>query len=358
MRWSIHLGTLLGIPVRVHATFFLLLLWIAWRDLGRGLGTVGTLASVAFVIALFGCVALHEFGHALAARYYGIGTRDITLLPIGGLARLERMPQKPVQELVVALAGPAVNVVLAVLLFVQLQLFGPLLPASAGVMGIPFETALMFANIGLVLFNLIPAFPMDGGRVLRACMGFFVPFPKATRWAANVGKLIAAAFVLFGLIPIQPGAGTNPVLALIGFFVWWSASREAAFVQRIARLDGIDVRQAMLTQFPTLSPLHTLAHANQFFSLSPFRALPVSELDRPIGILTRDAFAQALQQQGADTAVRNVMTTRFQTASPEEPLSEALDRLRTNPGNLLPVVLGAGTWQGLLTPEGAGRFMR
>ena len=171
MKWTWRLGKIAGIDVHVHITFTLLIAWIAlshWVE-------AGTLASVlsgtAFIMAIFLCVVLHEYGHALTARRYGIGTKDITLLPIGGLARLERMPEKPSQEFWVALAGPAVNVGIAILLLGWLTATGTIRPLSELEMTHgPFLERLMLVNLGLVLFNLIPAFPLDGGRMLRAAL--------------------------------------------------------------------------------------------------------------------------------------------------------------------------------------------
>lgn len=213
MGWSLHLGRWLGIDVYLHFTFLLLLAFI-----GLGQGVVGrsldaALGGVLFFGGLFFCVLLHEYGHALAARRYGIATRDITLLPIGGVARLERMPEKPSQEFVVALAGPAVNVVIAIGLFVGLKLGGwwqPLSSLSAS-SGNIFER-LLVANVFLVLFNLLPAFPMDGGRVLRALLAMKLNYTRATRIAARIGQGMAVLFGFAGLFG-------NPMLLLIALFV-------------------------------------------------------------------------------------------------------------------------------------------
>ncbi len=186
MKWSWKIGQLAGIDIRIHAAFLLLLGWIGagyWAT-GKGLGAM--LAGVTFIAAIFACVVLHELGHALMARKFGIGTTDITLLPIGGLARLERMPEEPEQELWIALAGPAVNVVIAAILYGWLAVnheWEPLrlLKVAAG----PFVERLFFANVSLALFNLIPAFPMDGGRVLRALLALRMPYPRATQTAAS-----------------------------------------------------------------------------------------------------------------------------------------------------------------------------
>jgi len=189
MKWSWKLGTFAGIDVFIHATFLLIIGWVGlsyWQQTGT---LVGTLEGILFTLLLFGCVVLHEYGHALTARRFGIKTRDITLYPIGGVARLERMPDKPIQELWVALAGPAVNVVIAVLLFGWLIISGTLTSiASLGLTSGPFIERLMLVNITLVLFNLIPAFPMDGGRVLRALLALRLEYTRATQIAASIGR--------------------------------------------------------------------------------------------------------------------------------------------------------------------------
>ena len=246
--WSFRLGRMLGVDVYVHFTFLLLLGFIGVAHGLAGRSVDAALTGVLFFAGIFLCVLLHEFGHALAARRYGIKTTDITLLPIGGLARLERIPEKPAQELVVALAGPAVNVVIAAGLAVGLWLGGywQTLSSLSLTGGNLFER-LLLANVFLVGFNLIPAFPMDGGRVLRSLLAMRLGPVRATNLAAAIGKGIAVVFGFVGLF-------TNPMLLLIALFVWIGASQEAAAVEMKSAFDGVPVREAMLTQFETLSP--------------------------------------------------------------------------------------------------------
>jgi len=199
---SLRLGKFFGIDTYVHGTFWLLPLFVFVSGAAAG-NPAGAAGDVLFLFALFGCVALHEVGHALAARYYGVRTRDITLYPMGGVASLERMPEKPSQEIVIALAGPAVNVVIAAGIFAGML---------AGVVAFPgwwdssavepldgFVVRLMAVNVGLVLFNLIPAFPMDGGRVLRAVLATGMSRLDATRAAVGVGSVLAVGGGLYGL---------------------------------------------------------------------------------------------------------------------------------------------------------------
>jgi len=224
MRWSLKVASVAGIEVRIHLTFLLFLAWI-WFSYYQVAGLPGAVQGVLFILSLFACVLLHECGHAFAARAFGIATPDITLLPIGGVARLTRLPDKPWQELVVAIAGPLVNVVIAAaLIFVvhssaeleQLQyLESP---------RVELLSKLASVNVMLVLFNLIPAFPMDGGRILRALLAMALPYTQATQIAARIGQGLAIVFGIFGLFG-------NPLLIFIAFFIFAGAQQEAAIVR-------------------------------------------------------------------------------------------------------------------------------
>jgi Zn-dependent protease len=232
MKWSFKLGRFLGIDVFVHFTFLILLVvigiahWLPERSLAAAL------SGMLFFALLFLCVLLHEYGHALMARRFGVGTRDITLLPIGGVARLERIPEKPVQELWVALAGPAVNVVIALLLTAWLLLQNAWEPLSTlGIADGSLVERLLAVNFGLVIFNMLPAFPMDGGRVLRAVLAMRMDHARATKIAATVGKTLAVLFAIYGMF-------ANPMLILIAYFVWSGASQETSMAQVKAVISG------------------------------------------------------------------------------------------------------------------------
>jgi stage IV sporulation protein FB len=220
MSWSIRLGRFFNVPVYIHLTFILLLGFVGLNGLLRG-GLGAAISGVVMITSVFACVVLHEFGHVLAARRYGIPTADVTLLPIGGVARLARMPSKPSQELVVALAGPAVNVAIAATLW-------PLIAIS----GSPFLAQLFAINIALALFNMLPAFPMDGGRVLRALLASRLDYVRATDIAASIGKGLALVLGFGGVFGL-PFLGTNPMLLLIAWFVWSGAGQEAEMVRRM-----------------------------------------------------------------------------------------------------------------------------
>ncbi len=349
MKWSWRIGTFSGIDVFVHATFLLIIGWVGlayWQQTGT---LAGTLEGILFILVLFGFVVLHEFGHALTARRYGIKTRDITLYPIGGVARLERMPDKPIQELWVALAGPAVNLVIAILLFVWLLASNTLAPlAGINLTSGSFIERLMLVNISLVLFNMIPAFPMDGGRVLRALLALRLEYTRATQIASSIGQGIALLFGFAGLF-------LSPTLIFIAFFVWIGAAQEASLVQMKTALGGISVRRAMLTDFQTLSLSDPLDRAVRLILSGSQTDFPVLDGDSVVGVLTRNDLLKALTQQSGAT-VAQIMRRDIQTADANEMLEQAFARLQTCGCHTMPVLYD-GKLVGLLTSENIGEFL-
>lgn len=347
--WSFRLGRMLGVDVYVHFTFLLLLGFIGVAHGLAGRSVDAALTGVLFFAGIFLCVLLHEFGHALAARRYGIKTKDITLLPIGGLARLARIPEKPLQELVVALAGPAVNVVIAAGLAVGLWLGGywQTLSSLSLTGGNLFER-LLLANVFLVGFNLIPAFPMDGGRVLRSLLAMRFGAVRATRVAAAIGKGIAVVFGFVGLF-------SNPMLLLIALFVWIGASQEAAAVEMKSAFDGVPVREAMLTQFETLSPQTTLGDASQILLAGSQQDFPVVERGQVVGLLTRERLFEALRDRGESQVVAEVMERSFQVARPDDLLDVVMGQSQPERPAAIPV-LHNGRIAGLLTPDNIGEL--
>ncbi len=301
MSWSIPLGRYFGIPVFVHWTFTILLAFVGFSYFTATEGDLrATGMGIALILAVFGCVLLHEYGHALMARRFGVGTTDITLLPIGGVARLERMPEGPGQELLVAIAGPLVNVGIAIVL----MLVGARLP-STGLMGGDFADGfflldyLLFVNLFLVGFNLLPAFPMDGGRMLRSLLALKLPYARATRIAASVGQLMAILFAFVGLLVIG-----NPLLLLIAFFVWTGAEGEARQVEERVSLQDVLVRHAMLTDYQSLRPHDTLATAVSALLAGSQPDFPViTEDGRLVGILSRRGLIEGLSRHGRDARV-------------------------------------------------------
>jgi len=350
MKWQWKLGTFAGIDVFVHATFLLLIGWLAYSYWLRYETIAKVVEGILFILALFVCVVLHEYGHALTARRYGIKTRDITLYPIGGVARLERLPDKPIEELWVALMGPAVNVVIAAILFVYLYLSGSLVPMTdLTVASGSFLARLMAVNISLVLFNLIPAFPMDGGRVLRALLAMRMDYVRATQIAANIGQGLAFLFGLLGLF-------NNPFLLFIAFFVWIGASQEASMVQMRNSISGIPVTHAMQTRFETLSPADRLSRVVDLILAGSQQDFPVVEDGRFVGVLTRDDFFRALSQQGPNTLVEDVVRRDVPSVDSHEMVEMALTRLQESGAKVLPVMHN-GRFVGLVTPENITEFL-
>jgi Zn-dependent protease/CBS domain-containing protein len=340
---SFRIGTLAGISIRVHWTFLLLIGFVLFTSLTAGQNVPQALTSVAFVLVLFGCIALHELGHALAARWFGIPTQDITLLPIGGVARLARMPRRPLHELVVAVAGPMVNVAIAAVIFAGLWPTGDLNPVTL----FPFAPEvflqqLMWTNLVLVAFNMLPAFPMDGGRVLRALLAMVMNYSTATRVAAIVGQVFAMGFALLGFV--------NPFLFLVAVFIFLGAGGEARIVQIQERLRGVTVRDGMLTSFralPNWIPVRDIAE--QVIG-GIQRSFPVVSNGTVIGMLGREDVIRSLNHEG-DPVVSDVMRTDVQPVSEDEALETVVERLsETGRAARIVPVLSDGTLVGLLDP--------
>jgi Zn-dependent protease/predicted transcriptional regulator len=351
MKWSWKVGEFRGIGVYVHATFLILLAFIVMSYWAAGKSLASTIEGVGFIIALFACVVLHEFGHALTAARFGIKTQDITLLPIGGLARLERMPNDPMQELWVALAGPAVNVAIAAAIFVWLTATSAI--GSFQMLGVtagPFLLRLMAVNIFLVIFNMLPAFPMDGGRVLRALLATRLEYTRATQIAANVGQAMALLFVLAGLLL------PNPFLLFIALFVWIGAGQEASLVMMTSSLAGIPVARAMITKFCTLSPEEPLSRAIDEILAGSQQDFPVVAGNDVVGILTGQQLLASLSNSGPTTAVGDVMHRDFEAVDPAEMLEVAFRRLQTCNCRTMPV-LHRGQLVGLMTMDNIGEFV-
>lgn len=358
MKWSWRIGSITGIALYVHATFLLLLAWVAIGEYQRSGSAAAAFSGVLFVLAVFATVVLHELGHALSARRYGIRTRDITLLPIGGVARLEHMPRDPRQELVVALAGPAVNAVIAAILYLGLSATGgmPALLDSAslgeGFLERSFAARLLAVNLWLVLFNLIPAFPMDGGRVLRALLAMRNgDYARATEAAARVGRFFALVFGIVGMFVVG-----NPFLVIIALFVWLGAAGEAAAAQTSAMLDGVPIQHLMITDVETLAPADPLSRAVRLILDGFQQDFPVVENGTVIGMLTRTALLRSLAERGESAPVGAVMERDFQQTSPSEPAELALARLKACGCHSMPV-LQNGQLLGVLTMDNVGEYV-
>ena len=353
MKWSWKIGEYAGIGVYIHATFLLIIGYFAlthWKAGGGG----AALSGVLFILALFVCIVLHEFGHALTARRYGIATRDITLLPIGGVARLERMPEAPWQELWVALAGPAVNIVISLTLTTWLVVtgqWGTLNQVAFDQLTFgSFLPVLMVVNLILAGFNMLPAFPMDGGRVLRALLAMRMDYLRATQVASRLGQGMA---VLFGFIGLY---SWNPFLLFVALFVWMGAHQEASLVGMRSALAGIQVSHSMVTKFRTLSPYDSLGQAVDEVLAGSQQDFPVVESDRVVGVLTRADLLVALAKQGLNISVSSVMRRDFQMVEATEMLELAFVRLQQCKCRTMPVIQN-GRLSGLLTMENVGEFL-
>jgi len=355
MRWSWRVATVAGIPVRIHVTFGLLLVFIFVMHLAGGRDVAKALEGVGLILAVFGCVVLHEFGHALAARRYGVRTRDITILPIGGVARLERIPEKPLQEIVVALAGPAVNLAIACLLLIPFTTaVGNFRGANAAADALQgnFLAELFAINVFLAIFNLVPAFPMDGGRVLRAVLATRLDYVRATRIAATVGQGIAFLFGLVGLFG-------NPMLLFVALFVFIGAGQEAAAVQMRSAFDGVPVSRAMVREFHVLRESAPLSHAVDLLLGGHQQDFPVIE-DEPgeaaVGVLTRGDLLRALAGGDTSRPVREVLKRSCGIAHPLELLEPVFRRMEESACPSIPVVDDHGRVVGMLTLENVGEM--
>src|SRR5436305_9658124 len=340
MSWSIPIIRIAGIQLRIHITFLLLIGWIA----------LGSASAVVFVLLLFLCVVLHEFGHAIAAKSYGINTPDITLLPIGGVARLERIPEEPKQELVIAIAGPVVNVIIATCLYVVIGARGHVTPQNAVQSG-DMLSGLFQINVWLLLFNLLPAFPMDGGRVLRALLATRLTYARAAQLAASIGQGFAFVFGFIGLI-------WNPFLIFIALFVYIGASQEAALAQRKDVSRRFPVSSAMVREFHTLPENATLQEAVDALLATSQHDFPVvAETGNVAGVLTRHDLIAALRRDDPQLRVGDVMRRDIPTVTTGTRFEEAFRIMQECNCPAVPVLDSMKRLVGLLTPENVSELM-
>lgn len=304
MKGSLKLGKIAGIGLYIHWTFSLLIAFIIFVNYKNGQSPIQILWSVLFISSVFVTVFMHELGHALAAKNYHIDTKDITLLPIGGLARLDKIPEKPLEELVVAIAGPLVNITLAIItgLFITIPSDSNELMAklSNGVNANNFFLNFFIVNFWLALFNLIPAFPMDGGRILRALLSFKLERNVATKIAARIGQFIAVGFILLGFL-------YNPFLVFIGIFVIIGAQVESDSIQSKHLLKGFKVRDILMKQYPIIDANEKLKTAIELLLDSQNKNFLVTDNAVPVGTLNRDLIIHALAKSGENETIKNVM---------------------------------------------------
>ena len=345
MSWSVNIGSIAGTAIRIHITFVLFLIWIFVAGWASG-GVNDALNSLVFIVLLFACVLAHEFGHIFTARAFGVATPDVTLLPIGGVARLERIPEKPGEEFLVAIAGPLVNVVIAIVLIavtpthISAEHFAAMESAKVSMID-----RLAEVNLFLAVFNMIPAFPMDGGRVLRALLAIRLGHVRATEIAAMIGQWAAFGLGFLGLF-------YNPMLIFIAIFVYLAAASEAQMVSLQAMSSDVPVFAAMMTQFATLTPdEHIDAAVETLLQTSQTEFPIVDQNHRLIGMVGRAEIIRALREHGPAAPVSSVMVKDIPTIERGHRLEEAFRLLREKAVPGVGVVDVAGRLIGLVTPE-------
>jgi Zn-dependent protease/CBS domain-containing protein len=349
---SIQLFSVRGIVIRMHLTFPLILVWAVLQfGVFTGQGLTGTIFGVVVTLLLFAIVVLHELGHSLAAQRYGIEVKEIVLLPLGGVAQLERIPEKPAQEFVIAIAGPAVNGLIAIIMLLLNRIFGiggP--PQDTSLMLVGLETGavdavfnyIFIANLFLAIFNLVPAFPLDGGRVLRALLASRMSYARATAIAVTLGQSLAWLMGLWGFL------NGNFFLILIAIFIYTGAGQEGQMVQLRRTLGNLKVHQAYSRKAETLRPETTLQEVVQRL-LSSFQTdFPVCDGERMVGLVSYTRLVEALNQFKPETPVQQIMQTNIQPARPNDSLFDIQQRMMTERLEALPVVED-GRFLGLLT---------
>ena len=347
MNWSVKIAQIAGIPIKLHMTFFIIVLLGAWQWAGRSADPVaGALFGATLIVALFACVVLHELGHSLMARRFGIETREILLLPLGGVAQLNKNPEQPRHELLIALAGPLVNVVIVLLLVIigltpQVNLFTYLLDGRglSEILGTELSLNnlllwLLSANMSLVLFNLIPAFPLDGGRVLRALLAMGLGFPRATRIASAIGQLVAIGLGIFGLF------SGNFLLVLVAIFIFVGATQETAVAESKVVLTTRRLGDAYNRHVLTLQNGDRLSRVVDYLLTSYQPDFAVMFGKKLLGIVTREQVMQALAAQPEDLYVSEIMTREFVKLDANLNLDEAREQLGTHGARVAAVYAG------------------
>ena len=330
MKGSFKLGSIAGIGIFIHWSFTLLIAYIVYSNYRAGHNAEQIIWAVIFILSIFVTVFLHELGHALAAKKYNIKTKDITILPIGGLARLERIPEKPKEELIVAIAGPAVNIALALItgLFITLPEIKELtIQLSGGVNQSNFFLNFFIVNIWLAIFNLIPAFPMDGGRVLRAILSMKVERHIATKIAARIGQLLAVGFIFLGFY-------NNPFLIFIGLFIILGAQGEVEMTKVGFMLRGIFVKDIVMKYYETIEENDIVENAVKQLLNGQCKNFLVTSQNNPVGSLSRDEIIEALSNNGNRTTIHAVMNKSPLRLSVQEPIEAAYQKMLGNKNGL------------------------
>ena len=351
MKWSWKVTRVAGIDIYVHATFFILIGWIALAYWQAEASWPAVASGVGFVLALFSCVILHELGHSLTARRFGIRTRHITLLPIGGVSMLERMPDDPKEEMIVALAGPAVNVVIALGLWFWITLKGDFTPVEQiSISGASFLERLFAINVMLAVFNMLPALPMDGGRVYRAALAMRMDHEEATQRAARLGQLLAVVLGFFGLF-------YSPILIFIALFVWIGAAAELQSSEVKSATSGVNVGQIMLTDYHTLSNDEPLSDVVELTLDGSQKDFPVLTQGKVEGVLTQADLLRGLKADGASGRVENWMQRDILSVDINTALDSILEQLQKSTQRLH-VVTDAGQLAGIVNMDNFVEFVR
>jgi Zn-dependent protease/CBS domain-containing protein len=345
---TVALTRIFGVPVRLHFTFLLLLVFLVINGIGE---KQSGWATAIYIMALFGSVLLHEVGHTLVARHYGIRTLEIVMFPIGGVSRPERIP-KGREELWVSLAGPLVNALIAAALFGWVILQGSFVkiallrePSNENL-----AERIAIGNLLLFLFNLLPAYPMDGGRILRAMLALWKPENEATRIAATAGRRLAAAIILGGLL------WGNFMLVFVGAFIYLGAWQEGTTARGRSLTSGFPASAAMITDFRTLPHGATIRDAGDLLLSTSQHDFPVVHGDQVIGLLGRSALIRAMMSSGPDAYVSSAMDRNFVRVAPETDLSEVMPQLSA-PGAVALVMDADDQLRGLLTSENLSEFI-
>lgn len=351
MKFSLYLGKFKGIKVFIHWTFSILLLWIIVANTRSGIAIEDTVWSVLFILIIFFCVLLHEFGHALTAQKYGIQTRDIILLPIGGLARLEKLPDDPKQELYVALAGPLVNLAIFLLLSVIIYLNG-IQVEKLEETHLDSGTILLYiasANLLLAVFNMLPAFPMDGGRVLRALLSIRMNRVKATQIAGSIGQLLAIGFIFFGLF-------YNPILVFIGIFIFLGAQAEVNHTTQTSLLKGYQVGDAVMRNFPIVAYDAPLKKAIEKLLDGQATHFVVVKDDDPVGTLSLNDIIKGLNEGNEQTVIEEISNLTPLKLDIYLPLEEAFKMMATE-NRKVALVYEENLFMGILDQENISEFI-
>ena len=334
MKYSLDLGRPFGIRVSVHWTFLLIIAWVVFIDLQQGLALGQIIYSVLFVLTIFVCVVLHELSHSLTARKFGIGTKSITLLPIGGVADLEKMPDDPRQELAVSIAGPLMNLAIAFILWLFLSVSGGIDLSPSNLQEINhsnFLMILMFANLMLAVFNLIPAFPMDGGRVFRSLLALRMARDQATYVAMNIGKIFAFFIAIWGIY-------ANPFLIFIALFIYIGAQREYELVKYTSVLAGYTVSAVLMHEYTPLHSKDPISRAVNILLDGPEQRFVVADEEKVTGILTRNDIIQGLTRFDQEQEVENIMNTNVTSFDTDTPLEKAYEEMRNKQISMAPVL--------------------